>query len=164
MKTALITGVTGQAGLGLDGQADGPSGDSPQTEVRLWGSGRARREFLHVDDLAEACLRIMMLTDDDFVDICAANPPNSGDGPVSFINIGTGEDLTIGQLADMVSQVVGFDGPVIWDESKPDGTPQKLLDVSRLKRTGWKPAIDLENGIKSVYEWYLRYPGGKAPA
>ncbi len=106
-------------------------------EVVIWGTGKPRREFLHSDDLAEACLFLMENFDEP--------------GP---INIGTGEDLTILELAQMVQRVVGFKGSIVHDFSKPDGTPQKLLDVSKIHALGWKHSIDLEQGISSVYDAY----------
>lgn len=152
-----------RAGLGINANTGRKPHEKTGTEVRLWGSGNSRREFMHVDDLADACMHIMLLPDENYAEICAENiSPGSGKDrkskstSVSFTNIGTGEDLTIRQLADIVGKVVGFDGRVVWDRSKPDGTPRKLLDVARLKRTGWTPDIELEIGIKGVYEWYLK--------
>jgi GDP-L-fucose synthase len=110
-------------------------------EVVLWGTGTPRREFLHVDDLAEAALSTM----------------REYDAP-EIINVGTGEDLTIRELADLVSGVVGFTGSIAYDTSKPDGTPRKLLDVSRIKATGWAPKIPLREGIAETYRWYLQQP------
>jgi GDP-L-fucose synthase len=145
--------------IGNDLQAIGQGGGA----VRLWGSGRPRREFLHVDDLAAACLRIMTLSEEAYADLCAETGPAGSakadpqvPAAVSFINVGTGEDLTIAQLARMVSSVTGYQGPVLWDQSRPDGTPRKLLDVTRLKKTGWKPQVPLEKGIGNVYDWYKK--------
>lgn len=109
-------------------------------EVVVWGSGKPLREFLHVDDLAAACLVLLERYDDD-----------------APINVGTGEDLSIRDLAELVADVVGFDGRIVQDESKPDGTPRKLLDVTRIKRLGWEPRIGLREGIASTYEWYLAH-------
>jgi GDP-L-fucose synthase len=104
--------------------------------VVLWGTGRARREFLHVDDLARAAIHV-------------------GDsGVTGLINVGYGNDLAIRELAKIVADVVGYDGPVEWDESKPDGTPQKLLDSTKMFLTGWRPTIDLRSGIARTYAWY----------
>ncbi len=114
--------------------------------VTLWGTGRPRREFLHVDDLADACVFLM--------------ERYSGDVPV---NVGCGEDLTIADLAELVRQTVGYTGAVVFDASKPDGTPRKLLDVSRLRELGWQPRIPLREGIRRTYEWYVRY-AAHAPA
>lgn len=109
-------------------------------KVTLWGSGTPRREFLHADDLAQACALLLRSYD--------------GDEPV---NIGCGHDLTIRQLAEMVRTVVGYSGDIAWDDSKPDGTPRKLLDISRLAALGWKPAVDLRQGIAGVYaDWQTR--------
>lgn len=109
--------------------------------VTIWGSGTPRREFLHVDDLAAACLMLLERYDDP-----------------SPVNIGTGEDLTISELAALVAEVVGFEGEIAYDRSKPDGTPRKLLDVSRMKATGWEPRISLRDGIASTYEWFKENP------
>jgi GDP-L-fucose synthase len=112
-------------------------------EVVLWGSGSPLREFLHVDDLADACLFLMQNYDEP-----------------GLINIGTGEDLSIKDLALLVQRIVGFEGRIVHDLSKPDGTPRKLMDVSKLTHLGWKARISLEEGIRSVYEglkdqpWY----------
>jgi len=106
-------------------------------DVTLWGDGSARREFLHVDDLAEACYTCMR----DY---------NSPD----IINVGTGEDVTIKELSETISNIVGFSGQTNWDTSKPNGTPRKLLDVTKIKSLGWEPKISLEDGITKTYEWY----------
>lgn len=106
-------------------------------EVVLWGTGSPRREFLHVDDLAAACA--VLLRDYD------------GEEPV---NIGCGSDLTIRELAETVREVTGYEGGIAWDTAKPDGTPRKLLDVSRLSALGWKPAIPLRDGIAATYRWW----------
>ncbi len=110
--------------------------DAPS--VVVWGTGTPRREFLHVDDLARACVFLLENYDDP-----------------QTINVGVGEDLTIKELAELVQQVVGFEGELEWDTSKPDGTPRKILDVSRLTDLGWKPEIGLEEGIRSTYAWFL---------
>jgi GDP-L-fucose synthase len=107
--------------------------------VTLWGTGKPRREFLHADDLADACFFLMQ----------QYNEPG-------FVNIGTGEDLEIGELADLVRKIVGYDGKLEHDLSKPDGTPRKLMDVSKLNRLGWKASIGLEEGIRRVYEDFRR--------
>jgi GDP-L-fucose synthase len=108
--------------------------------VTQWGSGTPRREFLHVDDLAAACLHLIDHYDD----------PRP-------INVGTGEDLTIRELASLVARTVGYHGEILWDTSKPDGTPRKLLDVSRIRSLGWKHQIQLEDGIRSTYDWYVSH-------
>lgn len=109
------------------------------SEVVVWGSGTPRREFLHVDDLAAAC-RFLLETYDS----------------PEIINVGCGEDITIRELAELISEIVGFDGKLVFDSAKPDGTPRKLLDVTRLTRLGWTPRIALRDGIRSTYEWYVR--------
>lgn len=109
-------------------------------EVVIWGTGSPRREFLHVDDLADACVSLMQ----------------NYDGR-EIVNIGVGEDLTIRELAELIAGVIGFKGDLRFDASKPDGTPQKLLDVFRLNNLGWRARISLEEGIKQTYEWYLSH-------
>ncbi|MEE8423102.1 MAG: GDP-L-fucose synthase, partial [Thermodesulfobacteriota bacterium] len=111
--------------------------------VVLWGSGLPRREFLHVDDLADACLFLMEKYD-------GQSTPD-----LSLVNIGAGRDITIKELAELIKDIVGFEGGITWDTTKPDGTPRKLLDVSRLKTLGWEPKITLKDGIRKTYEWYL---------
>ena len=105
--------------------------------VTCWGDGSAMREFLHVDDLAEACFTCMK----DY------NSPEP-------INVGTGEDVTIKQLAETIAKIVGYDDIINWDTSKPNGTPRKVLNVDKIKSLGWEPSISLEDGIQSTYEWY----------
>lgn len=111
--------------------------------VQCWGTGSARREFLHVDDFARAATLLMDQYSEEQV-----------------INVGYGTDITIRELAEMVSAVVGFEGEIVWDSSKPDGTPQKLLDSARLFALGWKPVIGLEAGIRATYEGYLGHASG----
>jgi GDP-L-fucose synthase len=108
------------------------NGEQP---VHLWGSGNPMREFLHVDDLAQACLFLMENYNED-----------------QFINVGSGVDISIKELAEIIAEIVGFNGEIIWDTSKPDGTPKKLMDVSKLEKLGWKAQISLRQGIESVYE------------
>lgn len=108
-----------------------------EKEVKVWGSGQVRREFMYVDDMADACVFLMN------------NYDNS-----EIINIGTGEDVTIAELAAMIKEIAGFRGKIIFDASKPEGTPRKLLDVSRLNALGWKPKTSLRDGIKEAYQWY----------
>src|SRR5882724_4087011 len=103
----------------------------------VWGTGKPRREFLHVDDLASACL--LLLEKYDSPDI---------------VNVGFGEDISIRELAELICEVLGFDGELAWDSSKPDGTPRKLLDLSKLRALGWKPAISLRDGIARTYQWF----------
>lgn len=106
--------------------------------VTLWGSGQVKREFLYVDDLADALIFLMNNYDEK-----------------EIINIGTGIDLTIFELANIIKDITGFKGEIDWDTSKPDGTPRKLLDISKLEDSGWKAKIDLETGIKNTYEWFI---------
>lgn len=106
-------------------------------QVTLWGSGEPKREFLHVDDLADALLFLM------------ENYNDSG-----IINIGTGEDLAISELAKLVKEITGFGGDIVWDREKPDGTPRKLLDVEKIHKLGWKHSIDLPEGLAKTYDWY----------
>jgi GDP-L-fucose synthase len=109
--------------------------------VTIWGSGTPRREFLHVDDLADACLFLM----------------NNHDG-TDLHNIGTGTDVTIRELAEIIAAAVGFSGALVYDASKPDGTPRKLLDVTKINQAGWTARIPLKEGIKDVYSWYSENP------
>ena len=118
-------------------------------EVVVWGSGKVMREFLHVDDMASACVFIMNL---DRAALEEVTEPM-----MSHINIGTGEDCTIGELADLIKQVVDFPGKLTFDATKPDGTPRKLLDVSKLHSLGWKHSISLEEGLRDTYQWYLEH-------
>ena len=115
--------------------------------VVIWGSGNPRREFLHVKDMASACIHVMNLDKDRYKD---STLPMS-----SHINIGSGKDHTIKRLAEIISKVVGYDGKLVFDTSKPDGTPRKLLDISRITSFGWKSNISLEDGLKDTYKWYL---------
>ena len=118
-------------------------------KVLLWGTGNPRREFLHVDDFSDACIFVSKL-DDKFYDQFF----NHQQTPL--INIGYGKDITIKEIAAIVAEVVGYQGDVIWDQDKPDGTPQKLLDISKIEKLGWKPHISIKDGIQRVYEWYLK--------
>jgi GDP-L-fucose synthase len=108
------------------------------SKLSVWGSGKPRREFLHVDDLASAC--VLLLEKYDSAEI---------------INVGCGEDISIRELAELICDVVGFDGELTWDATKPDGTPRKLLDVTKLRALGWKPSIPLRDGIAQTYQWFL---------
>lgn len=116
-------------------------------EVVVWGSGKPMREFLHVDDMSAACLHVMNLGAESYQ---AHTQPM-----LSHINVGTGVDCTIAELAKTMKKVVGFTGRLKFDNSKPDGTPRKLMDVSRLKVLGWQYSIELEDGLRSTYEWFL---------
>ena len=108
-------------------------------ELVVWGTGTPRRELLHVDDCASACLFLLQKYDSP-----------------EIINVGSGEDVTIRELAELICDVVGFDGELAWDKTKPNGTPRKLLDVSKLRALGWKPAIPLRDGIARTYDWFLK--------
>jgi len=114
--------------------------EKSQKSLTLWGTGKVYREFLHVDDLAEACLFLM----ENY------NSPE-------LINVGCGRDTTIRDLAGQIRRIVGFSGEVEWDDSKPDGTPRKLLDVSKLTKLGWRAKIPLEEGIQATYQWWLEH-------
>jgi GDP-L-fucose synthase len=126
--------------------------------INLWGSGTPYREFLYVDDLAEACVFVMNNVDFDQL-VSFNNRQSNSDKIISeirntHINIGTGKDLTIKELADTIKKIVGFRGKLHWDSSKPDGTFRKLLDVSKLKSMGWNEKVSLEDGITAVYNQY----------
>jgi GDP-L-fucose synthase len=108
-------------------------------EVVLWGTGTPRREFLHVDDLTEACLFVMRQYEGE-----------------SILNVGVGVDVTIQELAEIVRESVGYSGSVHWDRSKPDGPPRKLLDVSRIHALGWRAKTDLRHGVVETYQWFLK--------
>jgi len=121
---------------------------SGSEKVVVWGTGKPMREFLHVDDMAAACIHVMNLTHEEFI----AAVPNP---MCSHINVGTGCDVTIAELASTMAKVVGFEGEIEFDTSKPDGTPRKLMDVSRLGSLGWKYSVELEQGLGMTYEWFL---------
>ena len=112
--------------------------EAGQSEVQAWGTGSPKREFLHVDDLADACAFLLELAD-----------------PPDLVKVGFGEDITIRELVEMVAEVVGYAGNIVWDASKPDGTPRKLLDTSRLNQLGWKPRIPLKEGLVQTYQAFL---------
>jgi GDP-L-fucose synthase len=114
-------------------------------EIVLWGSGSPRREFLHSDDMAEACLFLMSLPEEAFARIAVGSPG------FPLINIGAGSDQTIAELARLVAEVVGYRGRFAWDRAKPDGTPRKLLCSDRLYALGWRPKLDLRQGIERTY-------------
>ncbi len=115
--------------------------ESGATEVTCWGTGKPLREFLYVDDLADACLFLM--------------ENYSGN---ETVNVGTGKELTIRELTELTAKVIGYEGKILWDETKPDGTPRKLLDVSKLEKLGWKYSTELEEGIRLTYEDFLHNP------
>ncbi|NFO47809.1 GDP-L-fucose synthase [Clostridium botulinum] len=107
-------------------------------EVVVWGSGTPLREFLYSEDMADACIYLMEKYEGN-----------------NFFNIGTGEEITIRELSELVKKIIGYEGKIVWDSSKPDGTPRKLLDVSRLENAGWQYKVNLEDGVKMAYEWFL---------
>ena len=109
-----------------------------ENKLIVWGTGKPRREFLHVDDLASACLLLL----------------EKYDSP-EIINIGCGEDITIRELAELICDVVGFNGELVWDATKPDGTPRKLLDITKIRALSWQPTIPLRQGIAQTYDWFL---------
>ena len=119
------------------------------TEVVIWGSGTPMREFLHVDDMAAASVHVLELP----VEVYRAHTQTM----CSHINVGTGIDCTIRELAETIARVTGFTGQLVWDASKPDGAPRKLLEVSRLRQLGWQASITLENGLRDAYGWYLAH-------
>jgi GDP-L-fucose synthase len=113
--------------------------------VPVWGSGRPRREFMHVDDMAAACVHVMELEPDRYWSVANER--------CSHVNVGTGEDISIAELAALIAAASGFDGAIEFDPTMPDGTPRKLLDVGRLRELGWEASIDLEEGIRRTHEW-----------
>jgi len=119
--------------------------------INLWGTGKPRREFLYSEDMADACVHIM--ENKEFADV---KPQDTKEIRNTHINIGTGKDLTISQLADMVKEIVGFNGTILWDSTKPDGTFQKLLNVDKLHSLGWKEKVSMLDGIRSVYDEYKK--------
>jgi GDP-L-fucose synthase len=119
------------------------------SEVAVWGTGTPRREFMHVDDMAAACVYVMSLPPDVYG---AHTQPM-----LSHINIGTGVDCTIRELSETIARVTGFQGSVVWDTTKPDGAPRKLLDVSRLGALGWHAGIGLEDGLRDTYRWFIEH-------
>lgn len=119
--------------------------------VRLWGSGSPRREFLYSDDLADAC--VFLLREVDAARI--GGEATADRNPCALINVGYGDDVTIRELAEVVRRAVGFEGEVVWDATKPDGTPRKLMDSSRIRALGWAPKVDLAEGVRRAYAWYL---------
>jgi nucleoside-diphosphate-sugar epimerase len=120
-------------------------------EVVIWGTGRPMREFLHVDDMAEASLFVLDLPKEIY--------SQNTQPMLSHINVGTGEDVTIAKVAQIIAEVTGYEGHIAFDPSRPDGAPRKLMDVSRLARMGWRARTDLREGIASTYRWFLNYTG-----
>ncbi|WP_368671286.1 GDP-L-fucose synthase [Marinobacterium sedimentorum] len=119
---------------------------SQADQIDIWGSGRPLREFLHVDDLAHACVHLMELEQPVFA---SQTTPMQ-----SHINIGSGQEVSIRELAQSIARIAGFNGRLVFDTSRPDGTPRKLLDISRVQALGWQPSIELETGLKALYRWF----------
>jgi GDP-L-fucose synthase len=115
--------------------------------VEIWGTGTPRREFLHVADMADACCFVMNLPREEYQRVT--------EDRLSHLNVGSGEDCTIAELASTIAEVVGFQGELTFDTSKPDGTPRKLLQVDKLRKLGWRPSIGLKEGLSKTYTWYL---------
>lgn len=130
---------------GLNETTEGPA-------VPLWGTGEPFREFMHVDDLADACIFVMGLTNEAFDSATASHG-------LPFINVGTGKEITIRDLVSLVADIVSYEGKISWDDSRPDGTPRKLMDDSLLKQMGWSPKIKLTEGIRRTYAWYTEVSG-----
>ena len=120
-------------------------------EVVVWGTGSVRREFLHVDDMADACLFIMNMPQDDFQKELLSYPKPC------FVNVGSGVDLSIRELAEIVAGVVGYEGEIVFDATRPEGTPRKLLDVGRLSEWLWTPKIEINDGIQDCYDWFQAF-------
>ena len=161
-------GLTGSMNPGESSSqspAPGARDHQPAPTVKLWGTGSPRREFLFSDDLADACMFLMNRLDDlfgandkypaSFPDHSPLLTDHSSFASRHLINIGRGEDLTISELAAVIAGIVGYEGPVAWDSAKPDGTPRKMLDVSRITSLGWRPKMSLEEGIRLAYRDYL---------
>jgi len=125
--------------------------ESGAKEIVIWGSGKPMREFMHVDDMASACVHLMSLPQEILAE--QTKPTRS------HINVGTGKDCTIRELAETLAEVTGFNGRLVFDTTKPDGTPRKLLDISRLNKLGWKPSISLRDGLQSAYDWFVENQG-----
>jgi GDP-L-fucose synthase len=120
-------------------------------EVAIWGSGTPKREFLHVDDMAHASVHVMNLDRGIYQEFTQPM--------LSHINVGTGEDCSIAELAQTLAKVIGYQGKLTYDTSKPDGAPRKLMDVSRLQELGWKARIKLEEGLQDAYSWFIENQG-----
>ena len=131
--------------------------ESRTPKMIFWGTGSPSREFLHVDDMAAACLFVMQMTDEQYRKVCGAVPGESRDAAtaVTHLNVGYGSDITLRQLCGDINAIVGFEGEICWDATRPDGMQKKLMDSSRLIRAGWKPKIDLHSGIRRTYAEYL---------
>jgi len=151
---AKLAGQADWEGIRRDEERFGPIPQDVREALpgmRLWGTGASRREFLHVDDMAAACVFVMQLSDNQYRHACAG-------GEVSHLNVGCGKDNSIIELSAIIKNAVGSEGEVTWDSSRPDGMPKKLLDVSRLSGLGWSPQIDLVDGVRLTYDWYQTGP------
>lgn len=124
--------------------------------VEIWGTGQAYREFLHVDDMASACIYVMGLSEEIFSSLNKTNTNNSEYRPPSFLNVGSGKDITISEAVNLIANITDFNGNIIYNENKPDGTPRKLMDSSKLNTLGWTPSFSLREGIEDAYRWYCR--------
>ena len=124
--------------------------------VTIWGTGTPRREFLYSDDMADACVFLMNLPDDRYTSLLGSDESKTGRFEPPLVNVGVGEDVTIKELAGLVGKVVGFDGELVFDTTKPDGTPRKLMDVSRLNGMGWQAATTLLSGLANAYRDFTR--------
>jgi GDP-L-fucose synthase len=124
--------------------------------VVVWGTGNPKREFLYSDDMADACVFLMNLPDEDYESLLGDDESRTGRFEPPLVNIGVGDDLTIKTLAEMVKDTVGYTGEIVFDTSKPDGTPRKLMDVSRLQRIGWSSQTSLVQGLGRAYADFLR--------
>jgi GDP-L-fucose synthase len=125
-------------------------------EVVVWGTGNPRREFLYSDDMADACVFLMTLSDEDYISLLGSDETETGKFEPPLVNVGAGIDITIKALAEMIRDTVSFKGEIVFDTSKPDGTPRKLMDVTRLKRIGWSSRTSLDSGIGRAYADFLR--------
>ena len=123
--------------------------------VTVWGTGSPKREFLYVDDMADGCVHLLGLEDGKYKELIEGLKP-------CLINIGMGKDITIKELAELVQEIVGFDGEIVYDSEKPDGTPQKLLDTSRMDGLGWKAKVSLKEGIERTYQFYKKEVGSRS--
>jgi GDP-L-fucose synthase len=121
------------------------------TTVTIWGTGTPRREFLYSDDMADACVFLINLPDDQYASLLGSDESKSGRFEPPLVNVGVGEDVTIKELAELVGKVVGFDGDLIFDSTKPDGTPRKLMDVTRLNSIGWQASTGLAEGLARAF-------------
>jgi GDP-L-fucose synthase len=144
-----------KAAIGLQNDYTFSPQNTPQ--VILWGTGVSKREFLHVDDMAQACVHVMTMPYDRYLEVCKAGAEffDHGIESVSHINVGYGQEVTILQLSEIIKNVVGYEGDVFWDSTMPDGMARKLMDITRLTKAGWTRRIELVEGIRHAYQWYL---------